>query len=153
MNKIRCASQNMEAKILPADVCIFGHFQRLLPAAVYSTDCRFDSGVKWWIHIPSIVTYLHENSLLHWNSCKQHSELLIRYCFWSTMSKCDTHFEHSFLIDNVHAKWQIHCLLISSTLLLSPATSIYNWPKRVCGVFWVEQSPNNTYQAIALLEQ
>ena len=26
MNKIPCASQNMEAKTLPADVCIFGRF-------------------------------------------------------------------------------------------------------------------------------
>ena len=28
MNKISCASQNTEAKTLPADICIFGHFGR-----------------------------------------------------------------------------------------------------------------------------
>ena len=86
----------------------------------------------------------------------------------------------AFSLTNVHAKWWIHCLLISSTPLLSHTTSIYDWPKRVCGIFqdnckiwatWTfsiicvcpttfkvsipspEQSPNNTYQAIALLEQ
>ena len=65
MNKIPCASQNTEAIILPADVCIFGCFGWLSP------DCRFDFGVKWWIHVSPIVTYLHKNIfLLHWNSCK-----------------------------------------------------------------------------------
>ena len=45
----------------------------------------------------------------------------------------------AFSLTNVHAKWWIHCLLISSTLLLSHATSIYDWPKWICrvfGVFW-----------------
>ena len=137
MNKIPCASQNMEAKTLPADVWIFGRFGRLSPAAVHSTDCRFDSRVKWWIHVSSIVTYLHKNSfLLHWNSCKQCSESSMCCCFWSTVSKRGTHFEHSFSLINVHAKWWIHCLLISSTPLLFHATSIYYQPKQVCGIFW-----------------
>ena len=50
----------------------------------------------------------------------------------------------AFSLTNVHAKWWIHCLLISSTPLLSHATSIYDWPKRVCGVFrcFLEQLPN-----------
>ena len=42
----------------------------------------------------------------------------------------------AFSLTNVHAKWCIHCLLISSTPLLSHATSIYDHPKRFCGVFW-----------------
>ena len=46
MNKIPNASQNTEAKILLADVCVFGLFGQLLPAAVQLADCRFDSGVK-----------------------------------------------------------------------------------------------------------
>ena len=36
---------------------------------------------------------------------------------------------------NVHAKW-MHCLLISSILLLFLATSIYDRPKWVCGGFF-----------------
>ena len=104
MNKIPSASQNTEAKTLPADVCVFGHFGQLSSAAIHSADCRFDSGVKWWIHVSSIVTYLYKNSFLfHWNSCKQCSELLT--CrFWPTVSKCGNHFEHSFLIDKSSCK-------------------------------------------------
>ena len=41
----------------------------------------------------------------------------------------------AFSFTNVHAKWWIHCFLISSTHLLSHATSIYDWPKGVWGVF------------------
>ena len=79
MNKIPCASQNTEAKTLPADVGVFGHFGRLSLAAVHLVDCWFDSGVKWWIHV--LFTYSCKISfLLHWKSCKQHSESLIR--FW-----------------------------------------------------------------------
>ena len=37
----------------------------------------------------------------------------------------------SFSLRNVQAKWWIHCLLISSTPLLSYATSIYDQPKGV----------------------
>ena len=42
----------------------------------------------------------------------------------------------AFSLTNVQAKWWIHCLLISSTPLPSHLTSIYDQPKRVCGVFW-----------------
>ena len=95
----------MEAKILPADVWIFGRFGRLSPAALHSSDCRFVSEVKWWNHVSSIVTYLHKISfLLPWNSCKQLSESSTRCCFWSTVSKRGTHFEHSFLIDKCSCK-------------------------------------------------
>ena len=104
MNKIPCIFQNMEAKILPSDVCIFGYLGQLSPAAVHSADSRLHSGVKWWIHISPIVMYLHKNSfVLHWNSCKQHSESSTR-CYWLTVSKCFIHFEHSFLIDKFSGK-------------------------------------------------
>ena len=62
MNKIPCTSQNTEAKALPADVCVFGCFGSLSPAAAHSADCWFDSGVKWQIHVSYIVTYLCKNS-------------------------------------------------------------------------------------------
>ena len=62
MNKIACASQNTEVKSFPVDVCVFGHFGWLSPAAVHSANCRFDSGVKWWIYVSSIVTYLRKKS-------------------------------------------------------------------------------------------
>ena len=60
MNKILCTSQNTKAKTLSSDVCVFGHFEWLSPAGVHSADCRFDSEVKWWIHVSSIVRYVHK---------------------------------------------------------------------------------------------
>ena len=104
MNKIPCVSQKTEAKTLPADVCAFGRFGQLSPAAVHSPDCWFDFRVKWYIHVASSVIYLCKNSfLLRWNSCKQRSESSTN-CFWSTVSKCSTHFQHSFLIDKCSCK-------------------------------------------------
>ena len=114
MNKIPYPSQNTEAKTLPADVCIFGHFGWLSPAAVYSADCRFDSGVKWWIHVSSIVTYLHKNFFFFFF-------FLLRWV--------------AFTLNTAFSLWWIHCLLISSTPLLSHATSIYDRPKWVLVFF------------------
>ena len=85
----------MAAKTLLADVCVIGRFEELSSAAVLSGDCQFDSGVKWWIHVSSIVTYLYKKSfLLCWNSCKQCSESLLflidceqtRYPLWTQLS-------------------------------------------------------------------
>ena len=42
----------------------------------------------------------------------------------------------AYSLTNVYAKWWIHCLPISSTPLLSHATSIYDRSKQVCRVFW-----------------
>ena len=94
----------MKAKTLP-DVCVFGCFGRLSPGSVLSAECRFNSRVKRWIHVSSIVTYLHKNSfLLHQNSCKQHSESSTHCCFWLTLSKRGTILEHSSLIDKCSGK-------------------------------------------------
>ena len=85
----------MEAKTLPAGACVFGRFGRLSPAAVHSVDCQFDSGVKWWIHVSSIVTYLCKNSFsLHWNNCKQHSESLTHCGLWPNMHTLWTQLSH-----------------------------------------------------------
>ena len=110
INKIRCASQNTEAKNLPADVCVFGRFRRLSLTAVHSNCSQFDSEMNGCIHVSTIVTYLRKNSfLLRWNSCKQRSESSARCCFWSTVSKHGTDFEYSFLIDNSSCK-MVHTL-------------------------------------------
>ena len=138
MKKIPWASQNTEAKILSSDVCFFGHFGLLSPAAVYSGDCLFDSEGKWWTYVSSIVTYL----------CRKHpfccvetvaNNALNHRCIvvfgWLLANTAPT-FNAAFSLTNVHAKWWIYFLLISSTPLLSHATSIYNRPKQVCGDFW-----------------
>ena len=44
----------------------------------------------------------------------------------------------AFTLTNVHAKWWIHCLLISSTPLLSYATSIYDQLKWVWSFLFSE---------------
>ena len=35
------------------------------PAADHSANCQFDSGMKWWIHVSSIITYLCKG---HWHT-------------------------------------------------------------------------------------
>ena len=51
------------------------------------------------------LSRLHKNSiLLCWNSSKQRFESSICCCFWSTVSKCGTNSEHSFLIDKCLCK-------------------------------------------------
>ena len=51
----------------------------------------------------------------------------------------------SFSLTNVHAKWWIHCLLISSTPLLSHPTSIYSRPKRVLWSFLFSRRTANLW--------
>ena len=80
----------MEAKTLPADVCVFGCFGRLSSAAVHSVDNQFYSGRKWSIHFSSIVPYLRKNSfVLRWNSCKQRSDGL-----WANAAPTFIHLSH-----------------------------------------------------------
>ena len=131
MNKIPCTSQNAEAKTLLVDVCVYGHFGRLSPAAVYSANCRFDSGVNWWIHVSSIVTYLHKTLFLAINALNRRCVVVFDW-LWANASPT---LHIAFSLTNVHPKRRIHCLLISSTPLLSNATSIYDRPKQVCWVF------------------
>ena len=70
-----------------------------------STELVANLTLKWWVHVSSIVSYLCKNSfLLHWNSCKQHSESLMYCSFWLTVCKHGVHFEHSFLIDKCSCK-------------------------------------------------
>ena len=143
---------------------------------------RFDSGVKWWIRVSFFFTRLRKKSfLLRWNSCKQRSESLNFCYFWSTVSKRNTHIEHSFLIDKCSCKMMntlpsdITCnfnLWLAQTSLwifFSETTAKYEWLQRSASfvylrhrlksayhlltLFWTELSPNNTYQAIVILEQ
>ena len=172
MNKIPCASQNTEAKTLPADVCIFGRFGRLSPGTVHSADCRFDSGVKWLIYVLSIVTYLRKNSsLLRWNSCKQRSESSTRCCFWSSVSKRGIYFEHSFLIDKCSWKMvntlpsdifnssSISCNFnlrsaktnLSSFLVFSGTTADFGWWERSASFVSVQPRLKSVYHLLTVV--
>ena len=141
----------MEAKTLPADVCVFGHFRQLSPAAVHSADCWFDSGVKWWIHVSSIVTYLWKNSfLLHWNSCKQCSESLTHCCeqtlhpLWTQLSHWKMFMQngeytaiYSFISCNFNL-WSAKTSLWSF-LVFSRTTAEFGQPK--CSVSFASVQP------------
>ena len=171
MNKTSCASQNTEAKTLPTDVCIFGCFGRFSSAAVHSADNQFDSEMKWWIHVSSIVTYSHKNPfLLHWNSCKPCSESST-HCCWLTVSKHGTHFEHSFLIDKCSCKMvntlpsdilnssaishnfnlQLAKTSLWSFLVFSRTTAEFGWPERSAWFESVRLHLNSVYHLLTIV--
>ena len=73
--------------------------------------------------------------LMHWNSWKQCSESVNMFLFdWLWANTAPT-LNTAFSLTNVLAKWLIHWLQISSTPLLSYATSIYVRPTRVSWSF------------------
>ena len=136
MNKIPCTFQNTEAKTFSADVCVFSRFGRFLPAAALSADCRFDSGLKSWIHVTSTVPYLRKNSFCCVKTVASNAlnrwRIVVFDRLWANAAPT---LNTAFSMTNVYSKWQIHCLLISSIPLLTHATSIYDRPKLVDGVF------------------
>ena len=83
--------------------------------------------------------HIFMQKLLHWNSCKQcfESSMHCFFFFYRLGANATPTLNTTFSLTNVHAKWWIHCLLISSTPLLTHATSIYDWPKWVYGGFGV----------------
>ena len=118
MNKIPYISQNTETKTLPADVCVFGRFGRLSPAAIQPADCLFYSGVKWCIYFMHCHIFTQKlfccietvanNALNHWR-------VVVFDWLWANPAPS---LNTALSLTNVLAKWWIHCLLISSTLLL-----------------------------------
>ena len=78
---------------------------------------------------------LHERILFI--ALMQRSKSSTCSCFWSIVSKRDINYEQSFSCSNIHAKWWIHCLLISLRCQLSHTTSIHDRPKPFCGLFYV----------------
>ena len=135
----------MATKTLPADVCVFGYFGRLSPDALHSADCWFDSRLRGWIHGSSFVTYLRKTLFCSVetvaNNALNHRRVIVFDRLWTNSAAT---LNTAFTLTNIHAKWWINCLLISSTPLLSHATSIYNRSKCVCGDFWCfpRQLPN-----------
>ena len=104
------------------------------------SHCRFDSRVKWWIHVSSIVP-ITQKLLFYCAETVANNDLNCRcvVVFDRLGASVVPTLNTAFSLTNVHAKWWIHCLLISSTPLLSRVTSIYDRPKWVCGVFWCFQ--------------
>ena len=94
MNKIPCSSQNIwrpkPCLLMFASLVALSGFHLQLSTQL-TTDLT-----PYFIHCHTF--------LLCWNSCKQCSELLTCCCFWSTVSKHGTHFEHSFFLDKCSCK-------------------------------------------------
>ena len=127
----------MEAKTLPAGVCVFGHLGRLSPAAVHSLTTYLT--LEW-----SGGSIFHPLSNIYAKTpfcCIETAanNALNRRCvvvFDRLWANAAPTLSTAFSLTNVHAKRWIPCLLISSNPLLSHSISIYDRPKRVCGVFF-----------------
>ena len=121
--------------------------------------------------------------LLRWNSCKQRSVSSTRCCFWSTVSKLGTHFfidkcscktmntlpsdifNSSAILHNFNWRsaktslWSFFCVFWENCrILVTWAFSIIfvcmaSFKASIPPLFPTEQSPNNTYESIVLLEQ
>ena len=78
-----------------------------------------------------LSSHIYEKTLFCWvetvaNNALNHRCIAVFNRLWANMGPT---LNTTFSLTNVHAKWWIHCLLISSTPLLSHATSIYDQPK------------------------
>ena len=114
----------MEAKTLPADVCIFSQSGRLSPAAVHSVDCPFDFIVKWWIHVLSIVTYLHKNFFFALKQLQKLVALLLLIDCEQTRNTLSTQLSHwQMFMQNAEyiAFWyvQLFCYLMQLQIMIS----------------------------------
>ena len=137
MNKIPCVSQNTDAKSLPSDVCVFGCFHMQL-----STQLTADlTQVEW-----SGGSMFHSLPLIYAKTpfcCVETNANNALYCrrvvvFDRGRENAVFIFNTVISLTNYFIKLWIHCLLISSTTLLSHTSSIYDRPKRVCdGVFFL----------------
>ena len=137
MKKIPSTSQNMEAKPLHDDfmsLVSMDGFHLLL-----STQLTADLTLEW-----SGGSMLHPLSHMYTktlfccietvvNNALNHWRMVIFDRLWENAAPT---LNTAFSLKNVHAKWWMSCLLISSAPLLFHTTSIYDRPKQVCGVFW-----------------
>ena len=86
--------------------------------------------MKWWIHVSSSVTYLHKTPFCCvetvTNNALNRRRVVVSDRLWANVTPT---LNIAFLLISGHAKWWIHCLLISSTPLLSHTTPIYGHPK------------------------
>ena len=94
-----------KAKTLPVDICVFGRFEWLSPAAVHSADCRFDSRGERWIHVLSIITCLRKKVLFVWLKQLQTTLWIVdALLFLIDSEQRGNHFEHRYLIDKCSCK-------------------------------------------------
>ena len=102
---------------LPADGTIFAFFRADSPLSVHCFDCSSVSGVKWWTYVSSMVmNQCKKSALLLWNIAKHSIEISLRHCFYSIVSKRDTHLAHSFLMSKFSIN--MRCKALSEKLAM-----------------------------------
>lgn len=170
-------AENTEGNILLADVCAFRHFERVLPAAVQSANCQFDSREKWYVDASAIGTYRRPNlfvALKHLQSalCIVWTVVVIdrlhhaRRPFWTQQSHWWT-----FMKNGEYSTYSyLQLLYYFMELQFMVGQHEFGWPERsescvsvrlclkdTCHLltlvsFPTEQRANKYYQTIALLE-
>ena len=131
MNKILCASQNM---LMFASLVALDSFH-----VVLSTQLTADLTPGWnggskfhpLSYIYSKTPFCCTETVA--NNSLNHRHIVVVNWLWANITPT---LSTAFSLTNIHEKWWINCLLISSPLL-SHATSIYERAKQVCGVFLV----------------
>lgn len=94
---------------------------------LYSTDYRLDSGVKWWSHLSSIVTYCMKKFLLRLNSFKHCSS---RCCFWLDKCWCSLSFDiFRVLAISFNVILGFAKMILWSFLMLSSVTATIGRPE------------------------
>ena len=83
------------------------------------------------LHIYAITPFCCVKTVA--DNALNHQCVVVFNWLWANMAPT---LNTAFSLTNIHTKWGRHSFLISSTPLLSHATSIYDWPKQVCGDFW-----------------
>ena len=128
MNKIPCTSQNTEAKTLPADVCIFGRFGRLSPAAVQSADCWLDSVLSHiYAKTPFCCVGTVANNTLNHQHVFGHS-FLIDKCSCKMVNTLPSDTFNSSAISCNFNLWSAKTSLWSF-LVFSEITAKFGWPE------------------------
>ena len=127
MKKIPCTSQNTFASLVALD-----GFHLLLSTRLtanltpeWSGGSMFHPLSHVYTKIPFCCVETVANNALN---CQR---IIVFDQLWANTALT---LNRAFSLTNVHAKWWIHCFLISP--LLSHATSIYDQLKGVCAVFW-----------------
>ena len=160
----------MGAKTLPADVCFFGRFGWLSPAAVHSADCRFYSGWSGGSifhplsHIYTITPFCCiETVAMLWIV-----DVLLFLINWEqTQHPLSTQLSHrEMFMQNVEytAFWypQLLCYLMQlqfmisqtslwSFLVFSKTSAEFGWPERSASFLSVQPRLKSLYHLLTVV--
>ena len=96
MKIITYAYQKTDATTFSADEIIFATFATDSLFSVYTFECSFDTCLKWWTHVLSMVMNRSNNSaLLLRNTAKHSYKTFPPCCISSIVNKHGTHLAHT----------------------------------------------------------